>query len=834
MDGDELDVAVRDARPSPDELASRVVRARVLARMFKKAEPVRVGRYELEETAGRGGGGIVFAASDPELSRRVAIKLVHAAGRRERVLAEAHALAKLAHPNVVPIFDVGTEGDHIFLVMELVDGETLRGWIESAPRSVAEIVRAYREAGEGLAAAHRAGFVHRDFKPDNALVGSDGRVRVVDFGLVHAGGETATTAGTPAYMAPEAIAGGEISAATDQYAFCASLRETLERRHDRDGARVSTVPRWLDAITARGTTERPEDRYPSLAAVLAALVADDPARRWRRRGLAAAVATVGIAAFVVGRAGSDDKLRCSDGRDELAGVWDAGRRSELAAHLATFATPYARTATSRLLGAFDTYAGAWAAGHQSACSAHARGKQSDALLDRRMQCLGRARAALTSAVDVARRTDANALDTAVASFAELPPLERCADAELLGDRVELPPVAQRAAIDALDREVAALEVEVRVGGAHHARVGEASAQLVARARTLGYRRLLARALRLVGVAALARDAREDAIEPLREATTLALVARDDELGVEAFARGAWAEGTGGQSNATKALAGLHVIKALAARLPDGAYATRALLANNVGSVELAGGSPDRARTQFQTALDELARAGGAAPVELAQIPANLALVTGDARRRRALFADTIARLTTIVGAEHPLTLTAHFKAARYEHDPVTAETVQLAACTKYSELHPTHGRRIGTCAFDLGSMAFDRSDDAVARRWFEAVVDAGSRGAEEYQVDLARAHLARIAGDRTAAVALFQEVLDEYPAAPPAEWWQREIAAHAELGIGLVATDREVARTAVQRAVAIYEETSITQPGGATARRLARARRALAALTDSR
>jgi hypothetical protein len=834
MEADELDIAVRDARPTVDELASAVVRARVLASMFKKAAPVRVGRYELQSAVGRGGGGVVFVAWDPELSRRVAIKLIDAAGRREQVLAEAHALARLAHPNVVPIFDVGTAGDRIYLVMELIVGETLRGWVESAPRSVRQIVRVYREAGEGLVAAHRGGFIHRDFKPDNALVGSDGRVRVVDFGLVHADGEVTAGAGTPGYMAPEALAAGTITAAIDQYAFCASLREALQRRRDRDGAR-GAVPRWLDAITNRGIAERPEDRYPSLAALLAALVDGDPARRWRRRGIVAGVAVVGIAAFVVGRAGSDAGPRCSDGRGELATVWDPTVRAELARRLATFKEPYAAAASARLLASIDTYAGSWAAGHRGACTAHARGKESDALLDRRMQCLGRARAALTSGVRVVRGARANTLDTAVATLAELPPLERCADAELLSDRIEPAPIAQRAAIDALDREIAALEVEARVGGAHHVRVGEASMQLVTRARTLAYRPLLARALRLVGVAALARDARAEAVAPLREATTLALAARDDELGVEVFARGAWAEGTEG--NAAAALAGLHVVEALAARLPDGAYATRALLANNVGSVQLADGHSDRARIAFQRAIDELAKARGTAPVELAQIPANLALVTEAPERRRALFADTIARLTSIVGADHPLTLAAQFKAAWYELDPAEAERVQLAACTKYLALHPTHGKRIGTCAFELGWMALDRDDAVAAHRWFAEVVAAGSRGATPYYVDLARGHLARLDGDLPAAAAAFREVLDTHPAAPPAKWWQLNIAANAELGIGLTANaagDRTTATAAFARALAIYGETIVTHPSGVTARRLARARREFAAITGSR
>jgi eukaryotic-like serine/threonine-protein kinase len=823
----ELDAAVRGACPAIDDLASRVVRSRVAAGLFDKPDPVRIGRYELERIAGEGGGGVVFAAWDPELSRRVAIKLIDAEGRRDRVIAEAHALARLSHPNVVSIYDVGTYGERIFLVMELVDGATLRAWVESEPRGVREIVRAYRQAGEGLSAAHRAGFVHRDFKPDNALIGSDGRVRVVDFGLVHADGSAgAAGVGTPRYMAPEQIAGGAITPAVDQYAFCAALREAITRRRDGAGVRIETLPRWLDAVTARGLSREPRDRFSSFDALLRAL-ANDPASKWQRRGLVAGVAVIGVTAFVVGRAQTAAGPTCPDSGAELAQAWNSTLRSTLVTRLAALSTPYAKQVQQRLVAAVDAYGEGWMTAHRATC--RARGTQSDALFDRRIGCLDRARAALTSAVGVLRAAPADQLAQAVTAIGELPAIERCSDPAALDDRIEVPTVAAAGAVRELDRELAALEVEVRAGQADRAEVRAAATQLVARARELGYRPSLARALRVVGLGALALTARRDAIAPFAEATTLAFAAGADELGVELFARRAWAEGT--LDDAERALAGLALVEALASRLPDAARSTRALLANNVGSVELAAGHRDRARVRFEQAMQELAH--GAVTLELAQVPANLALVTDDPARRTTLFADTIKQLTAKVGADHPLTLDARIKAGSNADHRETAERELTAACTAYRELHPEHGAVIADCAFELGLLALDRADAPGARGWFSTAVAAYAHGGDAIQVELSRAHLMRLDHDSAAAVAAFARIGRSTAGGPDAPWWQREHAADSDFGRGLAARDagdRVAAASAFRRAATGLEEILAIKPGASRTRALTRVQRELAAL----
>ena len=267
-DGDGSDLG---ARPEPDPLARAVRRSRVANQLFATDERVQVGRYQLLEVVGSGGIGVVWGAWDPELERRVAIKLIKPTiqAARDRIVLEGQALAKLAHPNVVAVYDVGIFGDQIYLVMEWVRGRNLRAYC-TEPRTVRELVEIYRAAGEGLFAAHRAGLIHRDFKPDNAIRGDDERVRVLDFGLAR--GEVVASdsndakatrgAGTPRYMAPEQSAGTQLTPATDQYAFCVSLREALVARDGPDTRAV--VPSWINVILAKGTASEPERRYASM------------------------------------------------------------------------------------------------------------------------------------------------------------------------------------------------------------------------------------------------------------------------------------------------------------------------------------------------------------------------------------------------------------------------------------------------------------------------------------------------------------------------------------------------------------------------------------------
>ena len=217
-----------------------------------------LGRYRLERELGAGAMGVVHAAFDPDLERRIALKVLRGATAttqaRDRLLREARAMARLSHPNVVTVHEVGTAGGRDFVAMELIHGETLAEWLRAKPRPPAAILDAFLAAGRGLAAAHAAGIVHRDFKPHNVLRSRDGRIVVTDFGLAREAhgalppaldqtlpaGVTASASsplvgltvagsllGTPAYMAPEQWQSGPVTPATDQFAFCVALWEAL-------------------------------------------------------------------------------------------------------------------------------------------------------------------------------------------------------------------------------------------------------------------------------------------------------------------------------------------------------------------------------------------------------------------------------------------------------------------------------------------------------------------------------------------------------------------------------------------------------------------------------
>ncbi|HFE43864.1 MAG TPA: serine/threonine protein kinase, partial [Nannocystis exedens] len=230
----------------------------------------RVGRYRIEGKLGAGGMGTVYLAHDPDLDRRVAIKMLHTrvgsgdpSQGSKRLLREAQAMARLAHVNVVAAHDVGVLDGSLFIAMELIDGQDLREWLAECPRSWREIVIAFIEAGRGLLAAHEAGIVHRDFKPENVMVAANGRICVGDFGLAAASsapqvasqGDLSTSClssagtltaagavmGTPAYMAPEQMVGGEITAAADIFAFCVALYEALYDQRPFEGGSVAAL-----------------------------------------------------------------------------------------------------------------------------------------------------------------------------------------------------------------------------------------------------------------------------------------------------------------------------------------------------------------------------------------------------------------------------------------------------------------------------------------------------------------------------------------------------------------------------------------------------------------
>jgi eukaryotic-like serine/threonine-protein kinase len=300
-----------------------------------------IGRYRLSALLGAGAAGVVYRAFDPELERVVALKILvstaedSARGPREQILREARAMAQLSHPNVVTVFDVGLAEDSVFIVMEYAPGTTLEHWLRAAARSQDEIVRAFVAAGRGLAAAHAKRLVHRDFKPENVLVSSDGQVKVTDFGLARSLGSaepgvlsglkgsdvttrTRGVFGTPAYMAPELFSGAPADAASDQFSFCVALLAALLGRHPfgadegvrvselilrMQGARIdfsgSRLGPGLKAALLRGVRAEPGARFPDMPALLAALEREVGRARRPRRDVLFSTAVTALALVVV-------------------------------------------------------------------------------------------------------------------------------------------------------------------------------------------------------------------------------------------------------------------------------------------------------------------------------------------------------------------------------------------------------------------------------------------------------------------------------------------------------------------------------------------------------
>lgn len=659
------------------------------------AEGTRIGRYVITARVGAGGMGEVYVASDPQLDRKVALKLVRADARtdpqvaRERMSREAQALARLSHPNVVAVHDVGVHQDQVFIAMDLVEGALLSEWLAAAPRSWREIRRVFLEAGAGLEAAHRVGLVHRDFKPSNVLVTASGRAVVIDFGLARAAEATprgepsahpgslssaltqyGAILGTPGYMSPEQLRAEATDARTDQFSFCVAMYEALhgERvfRSDtlhrmlleaeqglvRELPRRKGVPRRFARLLRRGLSARPEDRYPSMAALLAELGRDVEGQRLRLGATVTVLMLVVTTAVGAHRAAQQQSF-CGGGEVRFATAWSAERASRI--HQAFRATrmPYAEDAFAAARAVLDPFAGAWVAMYREACEAtRVRATQSEELLDRRMACLDRRREEVAALVSVLETADAQVTAQAPLSVLAIPPLEGCADAEALLATVAPPPGAPERAEVAAIRGALANARALRDTGQFKQALA-AVAQPLERARSLGYGPVLAEALLLAGEASVDAGQFAEAGAHYEPALWTALGARDDAVAarvavalVELSTRRSYAEGYVWEPRA----------EALVGRLRQG-EALRALLLLAGATVRYWDGKPTEAiarveeglRLHAQHRLDPFLRLRLTTVQGMALTDAGRLAEAGLARR------SALEQSTQLLGAQHPRT-----------------------------------------------------------------------------------------------------------------------------------------------------------------------------------
>ena len=490
-----------------------------------------INRYVILQPLGRGGTAAVYAAYDPELDRKVALKfLLPAASEgtdsnalQARLLLEARAMARISHPNVVTLYQVGTAPEgRIYLAMELVEGGSMSAWLKAEKRGWREIVDVICQAGEGLAAAHHADMIHRDFKIDNVLVRKDGRAQVTDFGIVWAARdrtpseeretapvtrkrrdtsmvktpsqapslsfprltETGSMLGTPGYMAPEQYTmDAPLDVRTDVFGFCATLYRALYGKRAFEGEHLdevadatlhgrvreppprADVPRWIHKIILWGLSVDPNDRPASMEVVLAAL-RNDPARR-QRRWIAASVAALAVVAVGLGvRASGQGHVRaCREMSDRMAGVWDGPRKAAIGEAFHATGLVYADDTWTRVEQRLEDYAAAWTSSMYEACAAtKIRGDQSEEMLELRAQCLGERLDELKALSDVFAGADAKAVGQSLHLAIGLPPLEACSHLDRLSLATRLPkdPKA-REEIRALQAEIAVAREQIASG-----------------------------------------------------------------------------------------------------------------------------------------------------------------------------------------------------------------------------------------------------------------------------------------------------------------------------------------------------------------------------------
>ncbi len=446
---------------------------------FERGE--KLGRYVVLGRLGVGGMGVVLSAYDTTLDRRVALKLLHEHTSNDpenhaRLLREAQALAKLSHPHVVSVYDVGELRGRVFISMEFIDGPNLRQWLSLEQRTVANILAVFRGAGKGLLAAHDAGIVHRDFKPDNVLIGADGEAHVTDFGLAleanvplpdsargsssHSASarltQTGAIMGTPAYMPIEQHAGLPTDHRSDQFSFCVSLFEALHGVRPFAGANAhelclaigrarlpaspASVPRRIRRALARGLSPKAEHRFPSMRALLRAIA---PPTRKSRTWILGGVAGLTAGAALVGLI-DPAPPRCTVAGDRVETVYGPEQRRMLRSAFTATQIPYAQTSLAATEGALDAFAARWAKSAENACRQSERGAQSGEMLDLRMLCLDRGLGALSATLEVLSELDPDGVRESVKIVEQLPDLSLCEDLEALPRLAILPATTAQA------------------------------------------------------------------------------------------------------------------------------------------------------------------------------------------------------------------------------------------------------------------------------------------------------------------------------------------------------------------------------------------------------
>lgn len=788
---------MRSGSQSDDTQTRHVAKAPTLDEEREPRAGRKFGRYLIIGEVGRGGMGVVLRAYDPKLQREVALKCLHERGvpteMRIRLVQEAQAMAKLNHPNVVSVYDLEEIEDRFVLAMEYVDGGTLKGWLE-AQHSTKEVLDVFRAAGRGLSAAHRAGLLHRDFKPSNVLMTRDGEVKVTDFGLVRferdstTGGDGEDTddgfesrssgltrdgvvMGTPLYMAPEQHAGTQVTTAADQYAFCVSLWFALTGLHPhpmRDpNNRASLfarkrgeippwpklerpVPRSICEAVRRGLAPNPEERWPSLDSLLEAL-AFDPSRRRNQLLLGAGgIMMLGLGGATLEAWADTRDERCTGASEHLAGVWDEERKRTVGVAMTKVDAEYSRVAWTRTEAALDAHARQWTSMHTETCEATTiRGDQSTQVMNLRMACLHRARTELAAVVRQLEDADIEVIENAHKLTSGLPSLSKCEDVEALLRDIDPPREEEAKAVESIRSDLARAKA-ARMAGRYD-RAMEAVDAAKRGAASVSYEPIEGEValeeglcLRKLGKFseaearlddALGRASKHRQLDLMREAAmTLMMV-----LGVDQ----------------AREADGLRYAK-LAQGLSHGQPESEASVANVLGAILATGGRYEEAEREIRHVLEVRETTLGDRHPDTSTSRVTLGnLLDAQGRHEEAetILLRAIAALERELGARHPEVATSrnalagvYFGLGRYED--AEAQLRQILDILE-ATLDPAHPRLAGMRTNLVAVLrAQGQYDDAEAEQRSALLSLERALGAEHPRLGIARTFLASVVEDQ--------------------------------------------------------------------------------------
>ena len=690
-----------DSGPTNETLVTQPSAGTPLAQPLGRGESL--GRYVVLDRLGSGGMGVVYAAYDPELDRKLAIKLVHPSKDgsadqtegRTRIMREAQALAKLQHPNVVAIHDVGEHEGQVFIAMEFIQGVTLSKWVDEQDRSWQEVIRVLQLAGQGLAAAHEKNIIHRDFKPDNVMIAEDGRVRVLDFGLAAARAESTESRlvessdatgdllsteltragarlGTPAYMSPEQHLGATVEASSDQFSFCVTLWRSLYGDRPfagdspaaiafnviegklREPESTARVPRWIRGILLRGLKRKPSERWPSMQALLDELDRD-PSRQRRRLFAVGTLLALGAGLFGANRLDHARRVdACALESSAINEIWSDQTRATLREQLAKSGSVHARHTADKTLEWLDRYANDWKQAQLDSCtrstvantrSPHLHGLTTSCLSDRR-ESLGALLGTLMDSEDP--------LAKAVPAAAALPLIDQCLDERHLTQRI--PPPENPELLTRVEAARGVLRESVALATlARHAEALSLATDVAGEAEQLEWAPLVAEARFRVGKQLDSVGKYEQAERALRTAYLAASRAGDDEMAADSAAMLGYVLSQRLQRPDEGSM-WIDIAEASLERVGLNRGLHRASLLMERGATEAAAGDDEAAVAAYSEVVAIRRELLGDEHPAVGQTLANLGITTagtGKWKEAKGLLVEALASSENSLGNEHP-------------------------------------------------------------------------------------------------------------------------------------------------------------------------------------